>query len=75
MSLMIFYSCCVITCVVFAVLFISILRHRHANTKKSVELLWTLVPFVILILMAVPASRQLLHDPVQHKLVNTTLQD
>ncbi len=57
--------CLVIFCVVFGVMFYSIIKHRkslghqaetwHENT--TVEIIWTLVPFVIVILMALPATK------------------
>ncbi|WP_417616704.1 cytochrome c oxidase subunit II [Oceanisphaera sp.] len=60
--------CAVIGVVVFGVMFWAIIHHRkskgaqaaqfHESTK--VEILWTLIPFVILIAMAVPATRTLI---------------
>jgi cytochrome c oxidase subunit 2 len=57
--------CVVIFLAVFGVMFYSILRHRKsigaraANFHESttVEIAWTIVPFVIVILMALPATR------------------
>ncbi|GHA13443.1 cytochrome c oxidase subunit II [Oceanisphaera arctica] len=59
--------CAVIGVLVFGVMFWAIIHHRkskgaraaqfHESTK--VEILWTLIPFVILIAMAVPATRTL----------------
>ena len=64
----ILYICAAIGLVVFAVMFWAIIHHRksrgavaasfHESTK--VEVLWTLIPFIILLLMAVPATRTLL---------------
>lgn len=64
----ILYICVVIGIAVFGVMFWAILHHRkskgavaasfHESTK--VEILWTLIPFVILILMAIPATQTLL---------------
>ncbi|WP_439651362.1 cytochrome c oxidase subunit II [Photobacterium atrarenae] len=64
----ILYICVAIGIVVFGVMFWAILHHRkskgavaasfHESTK--VEILWTLIPFVILILMAIPATQTLL---------------
>lgn len=64
----VFYICCVIGAVVFAVMFYSILRHRkskgavasdfHESTK--VEIAWTVVPLVILVGMAIPAAKVLI---------------
>jgi len=57
--------CVLIFCGVFGVMFYSILRHRRsrgaraANFHESttVEIIWTIVPFIIIILMALPATR------------------
>jgi cytochrome c oxidase subunit 2 len=57
--------CVVIFVAVFGVMFYSILRHRKskgaraANFHESttVEIAWTIVPFIIVILMALPATR------------------
>ncbi len=64
----IFYICCAIAVVVFGVMFWSIIRHRksrgvvaaqfHHNT--TAEVLWTAVPMLILILMAIPATKSLI---------------
>lgn len=64
----IFYICCAIGVAVFGVMFWSIIHHRkskgvapaqfHESTK--VELLWTALPVVILILMAIPATQTLI---------------
>ncbi len=64
----IFYICCAIGLVVFGAMFWSILHHRKAkgvqpaqfHESTKVELLWTAIPVVILILMAVPATRTLI---------------
>ncbi len=60
--------CLAIFVIVFGAMFYSIARHRkslgrtpatfHENTK--VEMLWTVVPFVILIMMAWPVTKTLL---------------
>src|SRR4051812_4805771 len=60
-------ACVVIFIAVFAVMFYSIWKHRRsvghkaANFHESVvvEVIWTIVPFVIVILMALPATRVL----------------
>jgi len=64
----IFYICCVIGVVVFGLMFYSMIRHRksrgrepakfHENVK--VEILWTLIPFLILVGMAIPATSTLI---------------
>src|ERR1051325_6502987 len=55
-------TCTVIFIAVFAVMFYSIWKHRKAAGYKpanfhesvTVEVIWTLVPFIIVILMALP---------------------
>jgi cytochrome c oxidase subunit 2 len=59
--------CTVIFIAVFAVMFYSIWKHRKsvghkpANFHESVtvEVIWTIVPFIIVILMALPATKVL----------------
>ncbi|MFN3436510.1 MAG: cytochrome c oxidase subunit II [Acidovorax sp.] len=59
--------CTVIFVAVFSVMFYSIWKHRRAKGAKSanfhesvtVEVVWTIVPFVIVILMALPATKVL----------------
>ncbi|HYF18257.1 MAG TPA: cytochrome c oxidase subunit II [Ramlibacter sp.] len=60
-------TCLVIFILVFAVMFYSIWKHRKsvghkpANFHESVtvEVVWTIIPFVIVILMALPATKVL----------------
>ena len=64
----IFLICCVIGLVVFSIMFWALIRHRkskgavaaqfHESTK--VEIIWTAIPFIILILMAIPATKTLI---------------
>ena len=57
--------CVVIFLAVFAVMFYSIWKHRKSVGHKAatfhesvtVEIIWTIVPFVIVILMALPATK------------------
>jgi cytochrome c oxidase subunit 2 len=57
--------CLVIFVAVFGVMFYSIVKHRKSLGHKAatfhesttVEILWTVVPFIIVILMALPATR------------------
>jgi len=57
--------CTVIFLGVFGVMFYSIFKHRKSKGAKSanfhesttVEIVWTIVPFVIVILMALPATK------------------
>ena len=59
--------CVVIFIAVFAVMFYSIWKHRKSVGHKpatfhesvTVEILWTLAPFIIVILMALPATKVL----------------
>lgn len=60
--------CCLIGVVVFGAMFYAIVKHRksqgavaaqfHESTK--VEIMWTVIPFLILIGMAVPATKTLI---------------
>jgi cytochrome c oxidase subunit 2 len=64
---MMLIACLVIFIAVFSVMFYSIWKHRKSKGAKpasfhesvSVEIIWTLVPFVIVILMALPATKVL----------------
>ena len=57
--------CTVIFVAVFGVMFYSILKHRkslghkpsHFHESTTVEIIWTIVPFVIVIGMALPATK------------------
>ena len=57
--------CTVIFVAVFAVMFYSIWKHRKSKGHKAanfhesvtVEIVWTIVPFIIVILMALPATK------------------
>jgi cytochrome c oxidase subunit 2 len=59
--------CTVIFVAVFAVMFYSIWKHRKSQGHKAatfhesvtVEVIWTLAPFIIVILMALPATKVL----------------
>lgn len=62
------WICIVIGLGVFGVMFYSILHHRKSKGAKPadfhestvVEIIWTVIPFIILIVMAVPATRVLI---------------
>ncbi|WP_280375310.1 cytochrome c oxidase subunit II [Pseudomonas sp. BN515] len=64
----IFWICVVIGVLVFGAMFWSMIIHRrstgqqpaHFHESTTVEILWTVVPFVILVLMAVPATKTLI---------------
>ncbi|RMQ49114.1 cytochrome c oxidase subunit 2 [Pseudomonas cichorii] len=65
----IFWICVVIGLAVFTAMFWSMLMHRrsigqkaaHFHENTTVEILWTLVPFLILVAMAIPATRTLIN--------------
>ena len=64
----IFIICCFIGAVVFGIMFWSIVRHRKArgvqpaqfHESTKVEILWTAIPVLILIVMAIPATKTLI---------------
>ncbi|MDR9828845.1 cytochrome c oxidase subunit II [Vibrio sp. FNV 38] len=68
LHMLIFYICCAIALVVFGIMFYSIIKHRkskgavaanfHESTK--VEIIWTVIPILILIGMAIPATTTLI---------------
>lgn len=63
----IFYWCVGIGVVVFGVMFYTMIAHRKANGAKAsnfhentfLEIIWTVVPFILLIIMALPATKTL----------------
>ena len=65
---MVMWICVVIGIVVFGIMTYSIINHRKSKGAKSasfddnktVEVIWTVIPFVILISMAIPATKVLL---------------
>ncbi|WP_187670053.1 cytochrome c oxidase subunit II [Zestomonas carbonaria] len=69
----IFWVCAVIGVLVFGAMFWSMLVHRrsigqkaaHFHESTTVEVLWTVVPFIILVVMAIPATKTLIeiYDP------------
>nr|WP_283104091.1 cytochrome c oxidase subunit II [Shewanella gelidimarina] len=73
LHMIILYICCAIGIVVFGAMIYAMINHRkskgavaanfHESTK--VEILWTVVPFIILIIMAIPATKTLIamEDP------------
>jgi cytochrome c oxidase subunit 2 len=64
----IFWICVVIFVAVFGVMFYSMLRHRKAVGHRAhqfhenalVEMIWTVIPFLILLFMAFPATKTIL---------------
>ena len=67
LHMLIFWICCAIGVLVFSVMFYAIIFHRKsrgavaANFHDSlvVEIIWTIIPFIILVAMAVPATKVL----------------
>ncbi len=68
LHMLMFGICVVIAALVFGAMFIAIWRHRksrgaqaaHFHENVKVEIAWTVIPFIILIVMAVPAARTLI---------------
>ena len=64
----IFWWCVGIGVVVFGVMFYTMIVHRKSNGARAanfhesttLEIIWTIVPFLILIVMAIPATKSLL---------------
>lgn len=67
LHMLIFYICCAIAVVVFGVMFYTMYHHRkskgavaaHFHESTKVEVIWTVIPIVILVLMAIPATKTL----------------
>ena len=67
MHMLILWVCVAIGVVVFGAMFISIVKHRKSkgaqpaqfHESTAVEIVWTIVPFVILVSMAIPATKAL----------------
>ena len=65
----IFWICVVIGMVVFGAMFYSMIHHRkskgakaaHFHSHPILEVTWTIVPAIILVLMAIPATKVLLN--------------
>lgn len=68
LHMVIFYICCAIGVVVFALMFWSIIHHRKSkgtapaqfHGSLKVEIIWTAIPVIILVAMAIPASKTLI---------------
>lgn len=68
LHMLIFYICVAIAVVVFGVMFYSMLMHRKSagavaskfHESTAVELAWTIIPAIILVLMAIPATKSLI---------------
>ncbi len=67
LHMLIFYICCAIALVVFGAMFYSMYHHRkskgavaaHFHESTKVEIIWTVIPIIILVLMAIPATKTL----------------
>lgn len=71
----IFFVCLTILFLVSVVMFYSIIAHRKSRGHKAAqfhdnttyEIIWTIIPFIILVIMAVPSTAKLLKmDDVSH---------
>jgi cytochrome c oxidase subunit II len=68
LHMLMFYICCAIGVVVFGAMFWSMFRHRKSLGVKpaqfshstTAEVIWTIVPIAILVVMAIPATRTLI---------------
>ena len=68
LHMMVFWWCVGIGVVVFGVMIISLIRHRKAagvepaqfSHSTSAEIIWTIIPVVILLVMAVPAAETMI---------------
>lgn len=68
LHMLIFWVCVVIAIVVFGAMFYSVFAHRRSKHPKpadfhestTVEIIWTAIPFVILVAMAIPAAGTLI---------------
>ncbi|EEX94599.1 cytochrome c oxidase, subunit II [Vibrio orientalis CIP 102891 = ATCC 33934] len=67
LHMLIFYICCAIAVIVFGAMFYSMYHHRkskgavaaHFHESTKVEVIWTVIPIIILVLMAIPATKTL----------------
>jgi len=75
LHMIIFWICIIIGIMVFSVMFYAIIWHRksrgvtaaHFHESTTVEIIWTIIPFFILVGMAIPATQLLIkmHDTTQ----------
>ncbi len=72
--LVVFWICGIIAVLVFAAMIYFIFTHRNLREKAganfhkklTTEFLWTVIPFIILVLMAIPAAKTLLYSEKEH---------
>lgn len=77
LHMLIFWICVAIFIAVFSVMFYSIFKHRKSKNYQAsqfshstkVEIIWTVIPFLILVVMAIPATQVLI------KMEDTTKSD
>ncbi len=72
LHMIIFWICVVVGIIVFSAMFYAIIWHRksrgvtaaHFHENTTVEIIWTIIPFLILVGMAIPATELLIkmHD-------------
>jgi len=75
LHMMVFWVCVVIGVVVFGAMLYSIINHRkskgvkaaHFHESTTVEFIWTGIPILILVAMAIPASKVLIDIEVLEK--------
>lgn len=68
LHMLIFWICCVIGVLVFGVMFVSMYLHRKSrgavadnfHESTTLEVIWTVIPFLILVGMAFPATKSLI---------------
>lgn len=68
LHMLIFYVCVALSVIVFGAMFYSMFAHRKSkgheaatfHESTTVEIIWTVVPFIILIGMAIPAAKTLI---------------
>lgn len=68
LHMIIFWVCVVIGIIVFSVMFYAMICHRkskgavaaHFHEHTLVEIIWTIIPCIILIVMAIPATKTLI---------------
>ncbi len=66
----VFWICVAIFVAVFGVMFYSIVKHRKSKGAKSanfhestaVEIAWTIIPFIIVVVMGIPATRMVVEQ-------------
>ncbi|MCW8195541.1 cytochrome c oxidase subunit II [Proteobacteria bacterium 005FR1] len=69
LHMLIFWICVAISVIVFGALAYTIYAHRRSKNREpstfhehlGLEIFWTAIPFLILVVMAIPATRSLIH--------------